>query len=255
MSISLTSVPTARAWRTDTFRFAVLRVPHAFGAPVAGFMIRLSGPSACPSRRRRPSLENYDGGVDCYPGDDFFLCELGGLRRRFNHADEQLGATCTHAEQAISVFQRSTGRLPASMQSSAIFRTRRSRHPNGYSRNAIVHQGRLDRGTEADLQAADRGCGGAEIPPGSRRRLTRMAFSGAKASALAGSGRHPMQANAGKKKAKCSSCEGKADQTGRQTSAVLALRRHRFQTRSSSPGTTRRQYAAARSDRARASGS
>ena len=39
----------------------------------------------------------------------------------------------------------------------------------GYSRNAIVHQGRLDRGTELISKPLIEGIGGAQDPPGARR--------------------------------------------------------------------------------------
>ena len=43
----------------------------------------------------------------------------------------------------------------------------------GYSRNAIVHHGRLDPRHRADLQAVDRGRAGAQDPPGARRAAAR----------------------------------------------------------------------------------
>ncbi len=66
---------------------------------------------------------------------------------------------CCPARTAASWRTRSLRRRPGVK---VIFMT-------GYSRNAIVHQGRLDPRHRADLQAADRGHGGAQNPPGARR--------------------------------------------------------------------------------------
>jgi hypothetical protein len=130
----------------------------------------------------------------------------------FDHADEQLVATMhVMSEQAISVFQSvdltftsvdailgdlSDGEIKASERLFA----QRDR-TSGPARSRY----------RADLQAADRGCGGAENPPGTRRWLRDDGFLRRQGVGIGmGSGRNPCKRTPGRRKRNAAIAKAKA---------------------------------------------